>query len=101
MAKFRAGLTGYLFIAPLFLGLIVFYLYAFAQNIFYSFNDVGVFGERTFVGIENFQELFQDPVFLRSLSNTFFYAGLGVPLVVVISVCLAWLLNQLSFAYFA
>jgi len=94
MAKFRAGLTGYLFIAPLFLGLIVFYLYAFAQNIFYSFNDVGVFGERTFVGIENFQELFQDPVFLRSLSNTFFYAGLGVPLVVVISVCLAWLLNQ-------
>jgi multiple sugar transport system permease protein len=94
MAKFRAGLTGYLFIAPLFLGLIVFYLYAFAQNIFYSFNDVGVFGERTFVGIENFQELFHDPVFLRSLSNTFFYAGLGVPLVVVISVCLAWLLNQ-------
>jgi multiple sugar transport system permease protein len=94
MKKFRAGLSGYLFIAPLFSGLLLLYVYAFVQNIFYGFNDVGVFGERTFVGLENYSELFQDPIFIRSLINTFFYAGLGVPLVVVISVCLAWLLNQ-------
>ena len=94
MKRFRAGLSGYLFIAPLFSGLLLLYVYAFVQNIFYGFNDVGVFGERTFVGLENYSELFQDPIFIRSLINTFFYAGLGVPLVVVISVCLAWLLNQ-------
>jgi multiple sugar transport system permease protein len=92
--KHREALTGYLFIAPLFLGLAVLFLYAFGQNIFLSFNDVGVFGERTFVGLENFRDLLQDPVFKRALGNTFFYTGLGVPLIVSISICLAWLLNQ-------
>ena len=94
MNKHREALTGYLFIAPLFLGLAVLFLYAFGQNIFLSFNDVGVFGERTFVGLENFRDLLQDPVFKRALGNTFFYTGLGVPLIVSISICLAWLLNQ-------
>ena len=65
--KHREALTGYLFIAPLFLGLAVLFLYAFGQNIFLSFNDVGVFGERTFVGLENFRDLLQDPVFKRAL----------------------------------
>lgn len=94
MRKARVDYSAYLFIAPLFLGLIVFYVYAFVRNIFLSFNDVGVFGESEFVGLQNFRDLFQDPIFRRATVNTFFYAGVGVPLVVLISIGLAWLLNQ-------
>lgn len=94
MRKARVDYSAYLFIAPLFLGLLVFYVYAFVRNIFLSFNDVGVFGESEFVGLQNFRDLFQDPIFRRATVNTFFYAGVGVPLVVLISIGLAWLLNQ-------
>lgn len=94
MRKARVDYSAYLFIAPLFIGLIVFYVYAFVRNIYLSFNDVGVFGESEFVGLQNFRDLFQDPIFRRATVNTFFYAGVGVPLVVLISIGLAWLLNQ-------
>ncbi len=94
MRKKKKDYAGYFFIAPIFTGLIIFYLYAFIRNIFLSFNDAGIFGERTFVGLDNFRNLAQDPIFIRAMLNTFFYAGVGVPLVVVISVAIAWLLNQ-------
>lgn len=94
MKKTKNDYTAYFFIAPIFIGLIIFYLYAFIRNIFLSFNDAGIFGERTFVGLDNFRNLAQDPIFIRAMLNTFFYAGVGVPLVVAISVALAWLLNQ-------
>lgn len=94
MKKAKVDYSAYLFIAPIFLGLLIFYVYAFVRNIFLSFNDVGVFGERTFVGLQNFRDLIQDPIFRRATINTFFYAGVGVPLVVFISIGLAWLLNQ-------
>ncbi len=94
MKKRRKDYTGYFFIAPIFIGLIIFYLYAFIRNIFLSFNDAGIFGERTFVGLDNFRNLAQDPIFIRAMLNTFFYAGVGVPLIVAISIVIAWLLNQ-------
>jgi multiple sugar transport system permease protein len=86
--------SAFLFIAPILIGISIFYLYAFVRNIYLSFNDVGVFGERTFVGLENFRKLMEDPIFKRALLNTAFYAGVGVPLIVMLSVCIAWLLNQ-------
>lgn len=94
MKKAKVDYSGYLFIAPIFIGLSIFYLYAFVRNIFISFHEVGVFGGGEFVGLQNFRDLLQDPIFRRATVNTFFYAGVGVPLVVVISVILAWLLNQ-------
>lgn len=94
MKKAKVDYSAYLFIAPIFIGLLVFYVYAFFRNIWLSFNEVGVFGERTYVGLQNFRDLVQDPIFIRATINTFFYAGVGVPLVVIISIALAWLLNQ-------
>lgn len=86
--------SAYLFIAPIFIGISIFYLYAFLRNIYLSFNDVGIFGERTFVGLGNFQKLAADPIFKRAMLNTLFYAGVGVPFIVMLGVCIAWLLNQ-------
>jgi multiple sugar transport system permease protein len=92
--KQKYNYSAFLFIAPMLSGIAVFYLYAFFQNIWLSFNEVGTFGSPTFVGLGNYRALAEDEVFWRSLQNTAFYAFLGVPSIVVLSIGLAWMLNQ-------
>jgi multiple sugar transport system permease protein len=92
--KQKYNYSAFLFIAPMVIGIGVFYLYAFFENIWTSFNDVGIFGMRTFVGLENYRTLAEDEIFWRALKNTAFYAILGVPSIVILSIGLAWMLNQ-------
>jgi multiple sugar transport system permease protein len=92
--KQRYNYSAYLYIAPILIGIMVFYLYAFFQNIWLSFNDVGIFGNRKFIGFGNYRTLFHDILFWRALKNTAFYAILGVPSIVILSIGLAWMLNQ-------
>ena len=49
---------------------------------------------RTFVGLENYRSLAEDEIFWRALKNTAFYAVLGVPSIVILSIGIAWMLNQ-------
>lgn len=87
-------ITAGLFIAPLFLGIIVFYLIPMFQSIFYSFTKWGMFGGYQFVGLENYQRLIKDPELLGALRNTLVYAFFTVPVAIVISVFIAVLLNS-------
>lgn len=87
-------LSAYAFIAPLLLGIGVFFVFAFFQNIYFSFNNVGAFGSPVWVGVRNYTRLFNDPIFWRALQNTIFYAAVGTPLVIGFSIVIAWLLNE-------
>ena len=53
-------IAAYILIAPLTIGLIVFYIWPFIQNVWFSFNDVNKFNRSTFVGLENYKQLFTD-----------------------------------------
>ena len=86
--------TAYLFILPMFAGLMVFSVIPFIQNILYSFRKMGTFGEGTYVGLKNYTKLLHDEVFWRALRNTGFYAIVGVPAVVILSIFFANLLNK-------
>jgi multiple sugar transport system permease protein len=82
----------WLFIAPLMLGVSVFYLWPIAQTAYLSLTDSGPFGGSTFSGLENYIELVGDPQLYLSLGNTLLYTAivlLGIP----IAVYLASLLN--------
>lgn len=92
--KRKEAITAYIFIAPMFLGLLVFSIGPFFQNILYSFRKMGTFGNGTFVGLSNYQKLLQDDTFWLALHNTFFYAIVGVPLVVFFSIFFANLVNK-------
>ena len=92
--KRKEAITAYIFIAPMFLGLLVFSIGPFFQNILYSFRKMGTFGNGTFVGLSNYQKLLQDDTFWLALRNTFFYAIVGVPLVVFVSIFFANLVNK-------
>jgi multiple sugar transport system permease protein len=59
-----------------------------------SLHKADFFGERSFVGIENFIRLFNDGFFLRTVWNTFYFLLLTVPALAVIGLGLALALNR-------
>lgn len=84
----------YIFIAPLMIGLLVFYYFAFFQNFYYSFTELGSFGAPEFIGFDNYIRLFQDVKFYQALKNTLTYVVIGVPSIVILSTGAAILINS-------
>lgn len=84
---------GYVMIAPLTAGLVIFYFYPVVKVIFDSFHDVGAFNISRWCGLDNYRKMFQDPVMWQSLGNTCKYVILIVPAMVVLALILASLLN--------
>jgi multiple sugar transport system permease protein len=48
-----------------------------------------------FIGLGNFRAVLGDPVFVKALVNTLHYALLGAPLVIILSLSIALLLNRI------
>lgn len=46
--------------------------------IYWSFTDFNLFSTPRWVGLQNYIGLFNDPVFLKSVSNTLYMSGIGV-----------------------
>lgn len=91
--KRKEAMAGYVMIAPLYVGLIVFYIFAFGQNIYDSFTNKSSFGVPDFIGFANYAKLFRTPYFYQAIENTMMYVIVCVPLVVAFSVLAAVLLN--------
>lgn len=53
-------------------------------------------GNRPFIGFANFKALFQDEVFQIAMLNTLEYVLIGVPVILMISLSLALLLNSIT-----
>lgn len=91
--KRREAAAGYAMIAPLYAGLLVFYIFAFGQNIYDSFTNKSSFGVPDFVSFANYAKLPRTPYFYQAMHNTLLYVVICVPLVVIFSVMVAVLLN--------
>ena len=81
----------FVFLLPSFLGVLAFFLAPFAVVIYYSVIDSTATGN--FVGAENFTRLFQNSAFRLALKNTGIFSLTAVPLVVILSLALAVLLE--------
>jgi multiple sugar transport system permease protein len=57
----------------------------------YALADIG---NLRFVGLGNYLEILQTPLFWKSLLNTFYFVGVGVPLSIAASLAAALLLNS-------
>ncbi|WP_410793221.1 carbohydrate ABC transporter permease [Kribbella sp. C-35] len=84
---------GFLFLLPLFAGLLVFRFYGFGYNVWLSFNKAGAFGRARFTGLENYERLFSDSQLRISLVNTFKFTAIVVPGVVVVALLCATLMQ--------
>lgn len=87
-------LEGYLFIAPWLLGLILLRIGPMFVSLYMSLNEWDLFRPPIWLGLGNYQKMASDPLFWTSLKNTVIYVGGRVPLVLVLSLTVAILLNQ-------
>ena len=93
-ASKREAIWFYIFVSPWVLGFLFFSLGPMIASLFYSFTDWNMFETPRFIGFSNYIKLLTvDKNFYKSLFNTFFYAGLTVPLSLIISLLLAFLLS--------
>ena len=85
--------AGYVFIAPVTLGLLVFYIWPFIQNFWFSFNDVNKFNVTHFIGLDNYKQLIGDAEVWTTFGSTLKYVVFTVPIGLFLSICIAALLN--------
>jgi ABC-type sugar transport system permease subunit len=90
----RNTLIGWTFILPNFLGFLAFTLIPVTAAFALSFMEWTAFTAPRWVGLENFQRMFQSDTFWVALRNTVVYALGHVPLTMALALLLAMLLNR-------
>lgn len=87
----RVGLT---FAAPWIIGFLIFGVYPILASAYFSFCRYNIVRPAQFIGLQNYKILFtEDPLFWKSLWNTFYLMALGLPLQLMVALFVALLLN--------
>lgn len=88
----KIKLSSGLYIAPSFLGVLVFFVIPFMVVIYYSMVDNPISGN--FVFLDNFKRVLSNAAFKKAVSNTFRFSAIAVPLAVILSLLLAIMLES-------
>lgn len=86
--------TGLLFTAPALIVLAVFVFYPAIETFIVSLTNNRINRAGKFIGFENYVKLFHSADFWTDVRNTLFYAVLYAPLVVIVALAFALLLNR-------
>ena len=84
----------YLYILPNMILFLVFMIIPIFMSFYYGTVKWNGMGKPKFIGLANYIYIFQDKVFLRSVGNTFIYLAIQVPIMLVLAILLAQLLNN-------
>ncbi len=84
---------GWLFVSPWVIGFLLLTAGPMVYSLYLSFTASSLLSPPQWVGLENYRRICSDPIFYRSLGNTAYYALLGVPLGMILSLGLALLLD--------
>lgn len=91
----RQQRTALFFLAPSLLVLTVFMFYPIVQTFWISLHKWNLLNpHHRFIGLSNYIQLFQDPLFWKSLINTGYFTVASVPVGICISLGLALLVNE-------
>ena len=95
MFKYYGKYAPYLFLLPSAVILVIFFFIPFFQTIGLSFFDYSnsIYNPQ-FSGLQNYIQLFHNPLFYKVLWNTFLYLIGAVPFLVIFPLFLAILINQ-------
>jgi multiple sugar transport system permease protein len=93
LRQMRKNWSAYLFLAPGLIHFAIFTVFAVSFAFYISFHEWNIIQpDKPFVGLENYVRLFDDPRFLRAVTNTFTFM-LGIPLGLASGLSVALLLN--------
>ncbi len=94
--QIRPRLTPYFFLFPalVMLGLTVFYPALRAFYLSFTQYEYDLTAPPVWIGLQNFQRLWRDPIFWQTFRNTLLYLACVVPILVTVPLMLAILVNQ-------
>ncbi len=98
--NWKSNLTGYAFIAPNILGFLAFTIFPILFSLFISFTNWDYtqgFGAITFIGLQNYLDIWKDPWFTDSLRNTLVFAFTVAPLTIVAALLISVLVDRYAF----
>lgn len=87
-------LSSYILISPYLLHVLVFVLFPVGFSVFLSFHEWNIIGPMNFVGTANYEKLFLDQYFIKSLRNTLVFLMIHIPLQIAVALGLAVILNE-------
>jgi multiple sugar transport system permease protein len=89
----RRNITGWLFVMPFVLGFLFWFIIPALTAVYLVFHRWNLIAPPKFVGLENIQKLFSDPLLWQSLKATLVFTLGSVPLGLALSFFLALLIN--------
>lgn len=90
----RDNLFGFLLIIPIIIVIFGVMGYPFLRAVYLSFTDKVVGAKETFAGLKNYESLITDPIYWKSLKNTFIYTVGCIGAKFLLGLLLAVILNQ-------
>jgi len=82
---------------------LIFYIvvrfYPTANAFVLSFQEWNILGSRNWVGLQNYQQLFQDDEFWKVFKNTFIYLLIGTPVSLILAFVIAYHLDRIRFMH--
>ncbi len=93
--RMSEALTGYLFISPWLIIFTIFSLISLIYAVYLSFTNYNLLRPPEFWGLEGYRRVFEEELFLKkALPNTFKYVLIVVPIQTVLSLVLAFAMDQ-------
>ena len=89
--------VAYAFLLPYMIVFTTFTVLPVILSIFYGFTYYNILEPAKFIGIDNYVDLFlSDDIFIKAVKNTFIFAVITGPAGYVLSLLVAWLINELN-----
>jgi len=89
----REAMLGYMFISPWLIGLLLFSLLPLLATLALSFMKWDIHNPPKWVGLDNYADLFEDPLFFKSMKVTMLYSAFHIPINLFFGLMLSLLLN--------
>ncbi len=86
--------AGYFFLAPWLIGLLGLTIIPMFTSLYLSFTRYNILNPATFTGLDNYMRIFSDRRFMQSISVTFRFVLISVPLRMGFALFIAMLLNR-------
>lgn len=89
----KQSMAGWAFLTPAVLLIGIMSFLPMIQALFLSF-QTGIGNKMKWTGVTNYIRMFKDPVFMQALKNNFIYLVIQVPIMLILALILASLLNH-------
>ena len=91
----RESVTSYLFLLPFMVFFALFVLYPMIMCVVTSFTDSNLGSNGQYIGLKNYQELFQDAIFWKGMKNTLIIVAVSVPVTCAFSLWVASVISKM------